>query len=65
MSVNIRLLKYHISEQMNIRKAENLSNPSTEQVVKKTNQKHRENIQRIYLIHNTNSTLTNMYDQSM
>ena len=44
MSVNIRLLKYHISEQMNIRKAENLSNPSTEQVVKKTNYKYRENI---------------------
>ena len=44
MSVNIRLLKYHISEQMNIRKAEHLSNPSTEQVVKKTNYKHRENI---------------------
>ena len=42
--------------------AENLSYPSTEQVVKKINYIHRKNI---HLICNTKSTLTNTYDQSV
>ena len=61
---NARLFHYHISQKtINLITAENLSYPRTEKAVNITNYINIEKT--ICLICDTNSTLTNTYDESL